>query len=248
MKTEHFSFNTCRNLIKREFIERRSFLFWILAVNLFFASIFAIPTQTETLIINISASNSLLSTLYWVIGVFIASQSFWEFSNNSTTSKYLLLPASTIEKIMAKIIFYILGWLILSIIIWVIACLTVFISHLLFISADLKLIYITCINGLISIIGSAKSIFLIQLSIIFASCYLRKNVLLKLILIYGVLMIFIFVPVVKLFKLELISLSSPQVYQFFLSINSWLEGISTVLGVLILLLLLYLRLRETEAK
>lgn len=176
---------TVLRLIKRELYEKRKPIIWL---SLFSVLIlfFTFPKQIYSA--NLQDGQGFVRFLFVSIGSYLAGTAFWEFNSAARTRSYLLIPASHIEKIIAKLSVYIFGWWALFISAWIIAG----------ISANLALSSLTHSLGASNLFNSIFSIFNMLLPILpgmflaqslsfFASCYFKKSALFKLAIVLLVL-------------------------------------------------------------
>ena len=240
------SFNTCLNLIKREYYVIRSLIFWlsiIITMLLFFFAFNALQlTQPEQ-------SISLLhggQLLYSVTGVVVASLAFWEFKNSAESRHYLLLPATDLEKITAKVIFYIFGWLVLFIACWAIAILCA--TGILAIVAPIKLEqFRMVVCNVLKMSAQIMPITILYQSLsLFASCYFRRFVFLKLAVCY-VLIILPLQAIISHEILNVISSLSGNRILMLEAIWSQLSGTAELAVIFSLWSITWLCLSETEA-
>lgn len=236
---------TCLCLIKREYYEMRNNIFWftlLAIIMLFFIALLTSTTslnQTETV-------STALPFIHYSTGIFIASFAFWEFKNSTDTRVYLLLPASILEKVATKIIVYILGFTCLLIFSWFIAnFFVILISTILGLHSKLNAVNIVFISGLKSLLIALPTNLLTLSIVIFASCYLKRLVLLKLTVFY----VLIILPLYKIItsqSINFIEALTRSQSNFVLHDLSWLIPITQIIAIGMVWFLIWLRLKETE--
>ncbi len=265
------NFNNVTTLIKREYYEFDSSVKWltifsiiILSFLFFFTAIVSlriidllhetvstgyeiklIPSEIRILTAFIYGISSSFA-IYSPIGMFIACFSFWELKQPAETRHYLLLPASAAEKALSKIAFYSIGWLLLFIITWIIAASIVALVTMV-IRGTYYNIWYMLFAGLWALKSLALRLFCSQALCIFASLYFRKLVLLKLAIFYVLILLTLKWNIKFQLTTILQILSEHNInITFYKS-----DGLSISMEICItiaLYLLIWLRLRETEAR
>jgi hypothetical protein len=240
------NFTTCLNLIKRDYYEMRALLIWaVLAITivLFFFALNAVNLDNNQQITLLAHG---VTIVYAISAVIIACLSFWEFKNTVDIRQYLLLPATALEKIIAKAAFYLLGCLLIFTLCWIFALF--FAVVLISIVSHANLAYLgQLIFSVLKInLFATPSVFLYQALALFASCYFRRLVFLKLAVSY----ILILRPLQSIFEYEVSVLKNTlnaNSVLLLLANASWLILVTKMAATLILLALTWLRLKETEA-
>lgn len=244
---------TVKMLIKRELTEKRQSLIWLSLLTTLIL-FFTFPKQLFTT--NLQDGHGFIRFLFVSVGAYLAGSSLWEFSSSAKTRSYLLIPATTLEKITAKISVYIFGWWLLFILAWLIAGI---LANLSFSTLTGTFTLHNLFNSLFSIfkilLPTLPAIFLLQSLGIFASCYFKKSAVFKLavaLLGLGLLIASLTLAevslLVKYFGMAQMS-SAPLLSQGlnFKLISCLANSGSIIIGV-IACLLSWLRLRETEAR
>jgi hypothetical protein len=224
------NYQTCYALIKREYYETRNLVFWLFLLTLILLFIHTVP---NILVYDIDLLNGS-KIIYMVIGGIIASYTFWEFKSASNIRSYLLIPANPIEKLTAKIIFYVVGWLMLFILCLLIANIVIF-SKMLFLTNQ-GVPGLVVLNVAPALFQSFLQVLLIQSIAIFASCYFKRRVLIKSLCVY-IIMILPF----KYIHNILYTFNQ----KYFPNSNSLLIVVKICL-ILALWFITWLRLKETE--
>lgn len=244
---------TVKMLIKRELTEKRQSLIWLSLLTTLIL-FFTFPKQLFTT--NLQDGHGFIRFLFVSVGAYLAGSTFWEFSSAAKARSYLLIPATTLEKITAKISVYIFGWWLLFILAWLIAGT---LANLAFSTLTGTVTLHNLFNSLFSIfkilLPTLPAIFLLQSLGVFASCYFKKSALFKLavaLLVLGLLIASLTLAevslLVKYFGLAQMSSSTilPQGLNF--KLISCLANSGSIIIGLIACLLSWLRLRETEAR
>ncbi len=244
---------TVKMLIKRELTEKRQSLIWLSLLTTLIL-FFTFPKQLFTA--NLQDGHGFIRFLFVSVGAYLAGSSFWEFSSAAKARSYLLIPATTLEKITAKISVYIFGWWLLFILAWLIAGT---LANLAFSTLTGTFTLHSLFNSLFSIfkilLPTLPAIFLLQSLGLFASCYFKKSALFKLavaLLGLGLLIASLTLAevslLVKYFGLAQMSSATllPQGLNF--KLISCLYNAGSIIIGLIACLLSWLRLRETEAR
>jgi|LauGreDrversion4_2_1035121.scaffolds.fasta_scaffold07134_6 hypothetical protein len=240
------NFTTCLNLIKREYYEMRALLIWaVLAITivLFFFALNAVNLDNSEQITLLAHG---VTIAYIVSAVIIACLSFWEFKNPVDIRQYLLLPATALEKIIAKVAAYLLVCWLIFILCWIVALF--FAVVLLSIISHANLAHLEqLVSSVLKInLFATPTVFLYQALALFASCYFRRLVFLKLSVSY----ILILRPLQSIFEYEANVLNNTlnaNSLLLLLANASWLMLVTKMVAILILLALTWLRLKETEA-
>jgi len=244
---------TVKMLIKRELTEKRQSLIWLSLLTTLIL-FFTFPKQLFTA--NLQDGHGFIRFLFVSVGAYLAGSSFWEFSSAAKARSYLLIPATTLEKITAKISLYIFGWWLLFILAWLIAGT---LANLAFSTLTGTFTLHNFFNSLFNIfkilLPTLPAIFLLQSLGLFASCYFKKSAVFKLavaLLGLGLLIASLTLAevslLVKYFGMAQMSSSTilPQGLNF--KLISCLANSGSIMIGLIACLLSWLRLRETEAR
>ncbi|HLX53838.1 MAG TPA: hypothetical protein VKR58_07850, partial [Aquella sp.] len=166
-------------LIKRELYERRQNLKWM---TIFSILILFFIFQNRLYSGDMNDSGGFVRFLFVSIGAYLSGSAFWEFSSAAKTRNYLLIPAGNLEKIVAKIMFYVFGWWVLFVLVWLITGVVANVIFSAFMGYPFTLA--SMFSSLFSIITillpSLPLIFLLQSLGVFASCYFKKSALFKL--------------------------------------------------------------------
>ena len=244
---------TVKMLIKRELTEKRQSLIWLSLLTTLIL-FFTFPKQLFTA--NLQDGHGFIRFLFVSVGAYLAGSTFWEFSSAAKARSYLLIPATTLEKITAKISLYIFGWWLLFILAWLIAGT---LANLAFSTLTGTFTLHNFFNSLFNIfkilLPTLPAIFLLQSLGLFASCYFKKSAVFKLavaLLGLGLLIASLTLAevslLVKYFGMAQMSSSTilPQGLNF--KLISCLANSGSIMIGLIACLLSWLRLRETEAR
>lgn len=243
---------TTLRLMKREIYEKRKQIIWL---SLFTVLIlfFTFPKQLYSA--NLQDGQGFIRFLFVSIGSYLSGIAFWEFNSAVRTRSYLLIPASTTEKTIAKFNVYILGWWILFVMAWFIAGIS---ANLAFSSFTHSLNASNFSNSLLSIfvilLPILPGMFLAQSLSFFASCYFKKSALFKLAI--ALLILGIVIGSLTIAEISWLAKHSDfgQMNSFSILPNlnlTWLSTMANLCCIVIGIgacLLSGLRLRETEAK
>jgi len=166
-------------LIKRELYERRQNLIWI---TIFSILILFFILQKRLYSGDMQDSGGFIRFLFVSIGAYLSGSAFWEFSSAAKTRNYLLIPAGNLEKIAAKILFYVFGWWVLFVLSWLIAGIAANIIFSAFMGYPFTLsnMFSALLSMVAILLPSLPVIFLLQGLGVFASCYFKKSAILKL--------------------------------------------------------------------
>ena len=245
------------NLLNREIRENRKSLLWFsvaLTVVLF------VITAAGNVFAKAEAPG-IIQFLFFISGLFLAANSYQELKQAKTAQQYLLIPATTAEKVVAKTIIYTLGNVVLYIICLKIALLAAFLAlnsggaHVGF-GQFIAVNYTITLN----LLADWYAYGLLMAVAAFAGVYFRRLALLKLVVSGGVIMlaisIVLLVEVVALYhgwNNMNINLSA-QGDALLKSVTGGFDVVGEIVSVAIkavaipfLWALTWLRLRETEA-
>ena len=245
------------NLLNREIRENRKSLLWFsvaLTVVLF------VITAAGNVFAKAEAPG-IIQFLFFISGLFLAANSYQELKQAKTAQQYLLIPATTAEKVVAKTIIYTLGNVVLYIICLKIALLAAFLAlnsggaHVGF-GQFIAVTYTITLN----LLADWYAYGLLMAVAAFAGVYFRRLALLKLVVSGGVIMlaisIVLLVEVVALYhgwNNMNINLSA-QGDALLKSVTGGFDVVGEIVSVAIkavaipfLWALTWLRLRETEA-
>ncbi len=227
-------------LFKREFYETKNILKWALIITILACVLGALQISHPYEWI----AARYIDFFYTVIGFFVAIQAFDEFSVSAKLRAYLMIPANASEKLISKLIFYIIGWLLLFVVVWL--CSTIIANVILLI-----------FNGNILTFAQIFAIFIIlpkillfavlmQSIAIFAGCYFKRLVIVKLLVSY----VLIYLPLSTLIANEINMLLDYFTMCGFINdgtaIFIFAIPLFQVIGIFILWLLTWLRIRESE--
>ncbi len=236
-------------LIKRELYEKRKPIIWL---SLFSILIFFFTFPKQFYSANLQDGQGFVRFLFVSIGSYLAGTAFWEFNSAARARNYLLIPASHVEKIIAKLSVYIFGWWLLFIGAWLFAGIS---SNLVFNSINDSPGTINSIFSIFSILlPLLPGVFFAQSLSFFASCYFKKSALFKLaIVILGLSIIIASIATAEIsWLIKHSDLGTMNNFSLLPKINMSLLTTLANFGSIILgigaCLLSCLRLRETEAK
>ena len=239
-------------LIKRELYEKRKPIIWLSLFSILIL-FFTFPKQLYSA--NLQDGQGFIRFLFVSIGSYLSGMAFWEFNSAARTRSYLLIPASSTEKTIAKFSVYILGWWLLFVIAWFIAGIS---ANLAFSSLTHSLNAGNLSNSLFSIFAMLLPIlpgmFIAQSLSFFASCYFKKSALFKLaitLLVLGLIIGSLTVTEVS-WLVKHSDLDQINNFNILPNLNlTWLSTLAKISCIVIgvgACLLSCLRLRETEAK
>ena len=230
-------YNKIYILLKREWYETKQTILWLSIFTLFFC----VVTVLQLTSVRIHGD---IITSYTIIGFLFASIAFREFKSSIDTRYYLLIPASLTEKVVSKFIFYIIGWLLLFIISILCAMALVICFAIMF---NMPIFNMFSIMFILSraILSSLIITIVYQSLAIFASCYLKRLVLIKLSIIY----LLVILPISSLVKYEIIVLTNylAMINSSYIISFTIIKIIIQILAIGLLWVLIWLRVRETEA-
>lgn len=231
---------TCKKLIKRELYEMRPTIYWLTITVLL---ILFFVTLSVGSINEVQGIRPITEFTYCTLGIFIASFAFWEFKLPSDTRHFLLLPATILEKAITKILVYILGWLLLFVVCWIVASIaSIFIAMIFAMNIDYSSALINSILRTLALI--LPTALLLQSLTIFASCYFKRSVLVKL----GLISILIILPLKNILDTEITNLLNMKHFIVSPLVLVYLALAGKLAVTCIMWLLIGLRIRETEAR
>lgn len=225
----------CQHLIIREFCELRSNILWLSLLSFIAYLFIAIKAQRSVFFYN--AVDNGIHIIYGLIALVIATHSFWELKTIIKQREYLLLPASILQKVISKVIFYIVAWFFLSIVLWVLANIVAGMINLLSNPSSISVIKSVLFEGGYEIFSFFLEVCALQMATIFASCYWRKNVILKVI----IAIICLYFPLFWFLDVYLSRLLSERSFEVYCYIFN-------MIIFLLFFTLTCVRLRETEVK
>ena len=212
-------------------------------------------------------AQGFIAIVFALMGTYLASEAFSELKRAKNARQYLMLPAGSAEKVIAKVVFYTIGWFVLFALCWFAAgAIATLVFALLKGSAAGDTVFIQFFSIFKTLFYSWYWVLLLQSAAIFASCYFRRLALLKSIISLGVLAFAMaIIATGEGFMLyhgygySDISIEiTPQAKMFFdngvLSMQLYSGAVSFVVNVVkyaalpALWALTWLRLRETEAR
>ena len=227
-------------LLKREFYENKNTLKWTLIVTIL-ACVFG-ALQISHPYEWIAAR--YIESFYTVIGFFVAISAFDEFSASAKLRAYLMIPANASEKLISKLIFYIIGWLLLFILIWFVS--TIIANIILLLFGGNVLTFIKILSIFVVLPKILLFAVLMQSIAIFASCYFKRLVIVKLLVSY----VLIYLPLSNFIVYEMNTLLNYLTMYGVINdstvIFSFAIPLFQVIGIFILWLFTWLRIRESE--
>jgi hypothetical protein len=203
-------------------------------------------------------ANGFIQFLFVVIGTYFSGAAFWEFGTVAKMRSFLLIPAESLEKALAKIVFYIFGWWVLFVITWIIASVIAAIAFGILSGNSFTFANMFSLLASIfsSILPNVAGVFFLQSLSIFASCYFKKSALTKL----TVSILLIVLVAAALFMIEVsilvnhvgpamavAKLARSKDFTFFYKMREVAGILYFIIGI-IMCGISYLRLRETEAR
>lgn len=242
------NFNNVTTLIKREYYELHSSVKWLAIFSTIVLFFVAISSLRINLLNETGSTGYAIKLIYSSLGIFIACFSFWEFRQPTETRHYLLIPATCAEKVLSKVAFYTIGWLLLFISAWIIASIIAVVIMVIR-GTDLNIWYL--LLGVFWVFKplaiALPIIFCYQALSIFASLYFRKLVLLKLAIFYVLILLPLQGIITHQFLGILQILSEHNMNITFYESTSLLIFVELCITIA-LWFLTWLRLRETEAR
>ncbi|MFA6075493.1 MAG: hypothetical protein WCV63_05215 [Negativicutes bacterium] len=245
------------NLLNKELRENKKSLLWFsiaLTVVLF------VITAAGNIFVKAEAPG-VIQSLFFITGLFLASNSYQELKQAKSAQQYLLVPATTAEKVVAKTIAYTLGSAVLYIICLKIALLAAFFAvnsggAQIGFGQLIAVTYSTTMN----LLANWYVYVLLMAVAAFASVYFRRLALLKLVASGGVFMaiisILLMIETVVLYhgwnnvNINL-SAEGNVLIQTLLGkfdfVGAIISGAIKILAIPFFWVMTWLRLRETEA-
>ena len=249
-------------LLKREWIEQRLAIIWLLIFTTLILCAVAI-NQVYTFYTNnlygvaLNSGQSLLQFIFISMSIYMAGFAFWEFKSVTKTRYYLLIPATHLEKVVSKIIVYTFLWWLAFLSCWIIAVIIAdFIYSLNYGQITLVAIMPLLANVIKIFVPLFYSVILLQGLAIFASCYFKKLALFKLTVAIILLLLLLGLLLVSE---SLFVYKGIRVFDFGVMIftrllhNHFYHDTLIILpfikwgGVVVIWCLTWLRLKETEA-